>query len=247
MALELKEIGEFTYRGNTPISAQTKKHLNAGLFRLFAAYDDTLGKSKERKQQTRALKQRLSERLTHDAPDDNHTAYTDIMDILHAAKCAAITQDNMKNQRSFFKQNRKGYSRYYNTLNQMSSLVLQQWSQDPSQQTNFANYLHISEQQTREMAEKLCATLRQAIGLRKLKPSIKALYEQFELVSTRIVNDRWNVQNLQEFLNEARLMNPKLDSYIQNLVRELEQSIQVQLQYLEDHEYHEPLQLLVGP
>lgn len=121
---ELAIIGKPSMSPRTDLQEQAQKAatLSQGLNKLMRNYQATWFKSSDRKAQAVELQTSLH---IEGAP-----RYQDVLRAISEAKLKAIQSDEAQNQVRWFKMNRSGQSRYFNTLNQMQDLVLRQWSLD---------------------------------------------------------------------------------------------------------------------
>ncbi len=101
--------------------------LRRNLFHHLDSYDSRWFKSKQRKEQSEQLRGLLLEGVEKDSPQ---TGYEAILRSLHQAKMEAIESDRNINKNKWFKVNRSGHSRFYETLNKMQDAVLKHWAKD---------------------------------------------------------------------------------------------------------------------
>jgi hypothetical protein len=122
---ELRIIGKPTL---TPRSGEESKakadELLSELDTHMRQYKASWFKDTQRTRQVKSLKVHLAT-LTTDAPK-----YYEVLQAITEAKLEAMKSDELNNKKRWFKMNRAGESRFFNTLNQMHDLVLRTWSLD---------------------------------------------------------------------------------------------------------------------
>jgi hypothetical protein len=136
LADELSIIGKSSIPSTSlEVTRDKTRKLSSDLTQLMHTYQGSWFKHKSRKIELKQLNVHLSELTQKDAPN-----YLEIVKLLGDAKLHAIENDEKLNQDRWFKMNRSGQSRYFNTLNQMQDLVLRRWSLDPQELHTFKKF-----------------------------------------------------------------------------------------------------------
>ena len=117
------------------------KTLAKDLNQLMNRYGSSWFKSKERKEQLTALQNTVGQALRGHG---EFSRYETVLRALNDAKFAAMDSDAEQDQHRWFKMNRSGKSRYFNTLNQMQDKVLRHWVHDLSAVHSFQVYQQVS-------------------------------------------------------------------------------------------------------
>ncbi|MFY7698433.1 MAG: hypothetical protein ACOVQX_06475 [Legionella sp.] len=137
--------------------------MRVGLRKLMSNYQSSWFKSSGRKQAAANLTAQLTAVLDNQQPQTT-TRYEQVLNAIRQAKLAAMDEDSALNLTRWFKQNRGGQSRYFNTLNQMESLVLRYFSTDLKALPTFKGYHEIAKDNFCAYSEKLLFAINHHLG-----------------------------------------------------------------------------------
>lgn len=137
---------------------QSFEQLSLALGKLMRGYQSSWFKSQARIEQSAQLQAQISSLLQDPRGAVNN--YETVLTSIRHAKLAAMASDSEENKTRWFKVNRSGQSRYFNTLNQMQDMVLRHWTQDLNAVQRFQCYQAYNKQEFND----LVAQLEQAVS-----------------------------------------------------------------------------------
>jgi hypothetical protein len=140
---ELAIIGD--PKAPVKLAPKEKPDLTQGLDKLMKRYESSWFKSKERIEQAQQMKNMLS----------STSGYKNILQAISQAKLMAMENDLDQNEERWFKINRSGRSRYFNTLNQMQDMVLRHWAQNANELTSFKEYQEFNKDDFKQLVSSL--------------------------------------------------------------------------------------------
>ncbi len=137
----LKLTDELSLIGSrAPRVAHNTFLLKLDLADLQANYQGSWFKSRERVEQANQLGQTVTSILSSPNEGMEQTRYQSVLEAIHAAKIAAMESDLIQNRSRWFKINRSGKSRYFETLTKMQDMVLRHWTNDVGNILQFQEY-----------------------------------------------------------------------------------------------------------
>jgi hypothetical protein len=108
--------------------SNTEYLINSDLNKALSRYRNSWFLAGARKYEAKILEIELSEKYSTSSRDD--TTLIGYLNLLKQAKLDAMRNDLQVNQSRWFKLNRSGRSRYYETLNQMQDIVMKHWAME---------------------------------------------------------------------------------------------------------------------
>ena len=104
--------------------------LKQGLNTLYKKYEACWFKSQSRQTEMSHLQENISLLLEQENVHGSQDRYQSIIKAISQAKIEALQRDALEDKDRWFKVNRGGNSRYFNTLNHMQDLVIRHWAAD---------------------------------------------------------------------------------------------------------------------
>ena len=206
---EIKEIVLSSNIQNNPVVQQSNT-LEADINKLERLYDSSWFKSGARKDNFKRLKRELEEVLNPNSISLENTRYETLLTVIQKQIIESMKQDIRDNETRTIRPmvNKKGYSRYLNTLNQMYDVVLRHWSQDNTATASFARY----KQQALSNAQSVFDIVLEYVENSKNKniPDDKGLFNDFNFsessTHSSIKNDLKNLLSKQEVPGHLKTM-----------------------------------------
>jgi hypothetical protein len=127
--------------------------LRQNLTRLMSSYKSSWFKSTERRIQLLSLESQVDRQLAAVHRGESH--YETVLKTIRDAKLAAMESDMDRDAVRWFKMNRGGQSRYFNTLNKMQDMVLKRWVEDIPAVHRFQGYKDFSHQEFLVLVQRL--------------------------------------------------------------------------------------------
>lgn len=127
--------------------------LRQNLTRLMSSYRSSWFKSTERRTQLMSLESQVDRQLAAVHRGESH--YETVLKTIRDAKIAAMESDMDRDAVRWFKMNRGGQSRYFNTLNKMQDMVLKRWVEDIPAVHRFQGYKDYSHQEFLVLVQRL--------------------------------------------------------------------------------------------
>lgn len=129
VADEMKQIGTLHLFSSQEWDTDNEiAHLNKDLHQIIDSYKSSSFKSTSRKNQIAQIEGKINSLGFFNSKRESR--YELVLRAISEAKITAINSDIREDRSRWFKMNRGGESRYYNTLNQMQDLVLRHWAND---------------------------------------------------------------------------------------------------------------------
>ncbi|MCW8451455.1 hypothetical protein [Legionella quinlivanii] len=237
IARELQSIGE----KNPRVSENTHRvrQLHGHLQQAIKGYEARWFKSDVRNNEVCQLKANVDSCFKGDT-DSSH--YSAILKLIRDAKKKAMADDEVINTSGsrwyeLFKHNGKGYSRYYQTLNQMHDMVLAAWGSDNQAINELNHYYNYIEEDITETIKLLSTSIKHWLEKDKTYQAFKTdnskrsffysenRYRQLGACDQFTVEyESGSIKGVSEAL--LKIENA-LPPYIKNLVNELKQSLDV--------------------
>ncbi|RAP36986.1 hypothetical protein B1207_06020 [Legionella quinlivanii] len=237
IARELQSIGE----KNPAISENSHrlKELHGHLQQAIKGYEARWFKSDARTHQVSKLKANVDS-CFKGYTDSSH--YSAVLKLIRDAKKKAMADDELINTSGsrwygLFKHNGKGYSRYYQTLNQMHDMVLAAWGSDNQAINELNQYYHYIEEDITETIKLVSASIKYWLENDKTYQAFKAdnskrsfFYSEnryMQLSACDEFADEYQSGSIKGVSEALLKIEKALPPYIKNLVNELKQSLDV--------------------